>query len=151
MTHPIIFYWKPSPFLLIKELDANEIGSWLSRTIEVTRVTVGSFIQVFLEGVEDVLYPAIYLNFEVFIQYEGIIQLGIEIEEIGGVYQFILIYIGIREAGRDFIGWGKVWYVHASGIDTRQREIEVLERCGRKGEVTVTIGSTWHVLGAGYR
>ena len=74
----------------IEQLNSNEISSRLGRSVEVTGVTVGTLVQISLEGIEDVLYPSIDLNLQVFVQYEGIVELGIEIEEIGGMYQFIL-------------------------------------------------------------
>ena len=92
----------------------------------VAAIIISVLYRMLTEGIEDVLNTTIYLNLEVLVQYEGIVQLGIEIEEVWGVYQFVHFNIGIREAGWSLISWCKVWHMHSSGIDTRQREVKVL-------------------------
>ena len=57
----------------------------MSRSVEVSGISVGTLVQILLEGIEDVLHPTIDLEFQVLVQDEGIVQLGIEIEEIRGV------------------------------------------------------------------
>ena len=85
--------------LSIEQLDTNEISTWLGRPVEITGVSVSTLIQVLLEGIEDVLYTSVYLNFQMFVQYEGIVELGIEIEEIRSMDQFVFLNIGIWETG----------------------------------------------------
>ena len=70
-------------YYLVEEFYPNEIGSWLGWSVEVSGISVGTLVQVLLEGIEDILYPTVDLNFQVFVQHKGIIQLGIEIACIG--------------------------------------------------------------------
>ena len=101
ITHPPVF--------LVEQLNSNEIRSRLGRSVEVTRITVGTLVQILLEGIEDVLYTPIDLQLQMLVQHESIVQLGIEIEEIGSVYHLILLDVSVRETSRDVIGRGKVW------------------------------------------
>ena len=106
--------------LSIKQLDSDEVSSWLGRSVEITGVTISTLVQILLEGIEEVLHAPIQLNLQMLVQYELIVQLHIEIEEIRSMLQLILHYIGIREISRDFIGRSEMWHIHTTGIYTRQ-------------------------------
>ena len=48
-------------FLSVENLESDKEGTGLGRSVEITGVAVRTFIQVFLEGIENVLHTAIEL------------------------------------------------------------------------------------------
>ena len=123
----------------------------MCRAIEVAGVAVGTLVEVLLEGIEEVLHATVQLELQVFAEHEGIVHLDIEIEEIGGVDQLILGDVAVRIVHRDFVGRGKMGNVHAAGIDTRQRAVEVMPRSGSEGEIAVTVRGARHVASSCHR
>ena len=123
----------------------------MCRAIEVAGVAVGTFVEVLLEGIEEVLHTTIQLELQVLAEHEGIVHLDVEIEEIGGVDQFILGDVGVRIVHRDFVGRSKMGNVHAAGIDTRQRTVEVVPRGSGEGEIAVTVRGARHVASSCHR
>ena len=47
--------------VLIEELDAYKISTRLSRSVEIFGVAASSFIQIFLESIEDILHATVEL------------------------------------------------------------------------------------------
>ena len=88
-------------FLLVENLESDEEGTGLCRSVEVTRVAEGTFIQVFLECIEDVVYPTVELQLHVATQYKGVVELGIEVEEIRCMHHFVLGDVRVWEVGRN--------------------------------------------------
>ena len=58
---------------LIHNFKTDKECSWLRWTVKITGITELTFIQVFLEAVEDILYACIELQLDVITQNKGII------------------------------------------------------------------------------
>ena len=95
-------------------------------SLEVTGVADLPFIQVFLETIKDILYTGIELQLDMVMQNKSVIQLQIEIEEIGSILH--TVFLDISESSFRSIYRCIVRNDHLTGVDTRQREIKVLQR-----------------------
>ena len=71
--------------LLVHYLETDKEGSWLRRSIEIACIAKFSFIQVFLETVENVLYTRIQLELDMVTKHEGLVQLHIQVQELEGM------------------------------------------------------------------
>ena len=78
-------------------------------------------------------------------QNKSVIQLQIEIEEIGSILH--TVFLDITESSFRSIYRCIVRNDHLTGVDTRQREIKVLQRRRRESKITVVIRCTHHTLG----
>jgi hypothetical protein len=58
---------------LIHKFKADKECPWLRWSVKITGITELTFIQVFLEAVEDILYTCIELQLDVITQNKGII------------------------------------------------------------------------------
>ena len=76
-----ILKWK----LLVHYLEADKEGSRLRRSVEIARIAEFPFIQVFLETVEDILYTRIQLKLDMVVKHKGVVQLHIQVQELGGM------------------------------------------------------------------
>ena len=61
--------------------------------VEITGITKLALIQILLKTVEDVLHTRIQLKLDVVVQYESIVQLQVEIEEVRGMLHAVFLDI----------------------------------------------------------
>lgn len=71
--------------ILIHYFKSYEECTRLCRAVKITGIAEFSLIQIFLKTIEDVLHARIQLEFDVVVQHERIIQLQIEVEELGRI------------------------------------------------------------------
>ena len=69
--------------ILIHYFKADEEGTRLRGTVEITGIAELALIQVFLEAVEYILHTGVQLELDMVVQHEGIVQLQVEVEELG--------------------------------------------------------------------
>ena len=122
--------------ILIHYFKADEERTRLRGAIEITGIAELALIQVFLEAVEYILHTGVQLELDMVVQHEGIVQLQVEVEELGR---------GLHAVFRDVPGI--VRYNHLARIRAGEGEVEILQRSGREGEVAVIVGRTGHALG----
>ena len=101
---------------LSRNLEAEEDGARLSRTIEIAGIAELTLVKVFLEAVEDVLDSCIELEVEMLLQHEGVVELHVEVEEVG----CLLHAVFVDETGI-------VRHDHRASVCARKREVETLE------------------------
>ena len=122
--------------VLIHYFKADEERTRLRRAVEITGIAELALIQVFLEAVEYILHTGVQLELDVVVQHEGIVQLQVEVEELGR---------GLHAVFRDVPGI--VRHNHLARIRAGEGEVEILQRSGREGEVAVIVGRAGHALG----
>ena len=76
-----------------------------------------------METIKDILYTGIELQLDMVMQNKSVIQLQIEIEEIGSILH--TVFLDITESSFRSIYRCIVRNDHLTGVDTRQREIKV--------------------------
>ena len=87
--------------ILLRNLHTHKECSWLCGAVEVTRVAELALVEVALETVEDVLHTGIELQVYVVVQDKCISCLEIEVKEIGGCLQTVVLNVT-----------GIVWHNH---------------------------------------
>ena len=69
--------------VLIHYFKADEERTRLRETVEITGIAELALIQVLLETVEYILHTGVQLELDVVVQHEGIVELQVEVEELG--------------------------------------------------------------------
>ena len=122
--------------ILIHYFKADKERTRLCRSVKITGIAKLSLIQILLETVENVLHARIQLKLDMVVQHEGIVQLQIEVEEVGRILHAVFLDIP-----------GVVRHNHLARIRARQREVEILHRGGRERKVAVIVGRAGHTFG----
>ena len=79
--------------ILIHYFKADKERTRLCRSVKITGIAKLSLIQILLETVENVLHARIQLKLDMVVQHEGIVQLQIEVEEVGRILHAVFLDI----------------------------------------------------------
>ena len=131
--------------LLVHYLEADKEGSRLRRSVEIARIAEFPFIQVFLETVEDILYTRIQLKLDMVVKHKGVVQLHIQVQELGGMLHAVRGDIAEGTLGSIFRC--VVRNNHLSRISAGKGEVEILHRRRGESEISVIVRCTGHALG----